>query len=113
MSVARPAVISHAIDDRDALYLSYMPFLLNGGIFVPCHRDCELGDEVFLLLSLPDDERRHTVAGKVAWITPPGSPRTEGIGIHFADDDTGKRLKHKIEDILGTLLSYDQPTHTL
>ncbi|MEO0317096.1 MAG: hypothetical protein RL404_773 [Pseudomonadota bacterium] len=113
MPDARPAVISHAIPDRDALYLSYMPFLTHGGIFVPCHRECDLGDEVFLLLSLPDGERRHPVAGRVAWVTPPGSTRTEGIGIHFADDDACKRLKHRIEDILGTMLSSDQPTHTL
>ena len=110
---ARPAVISHAIRDRDALYMAYMPFLLNGGIFVPCQRDAELGDEVFLLLSLPDDEQRYTVAGHVAWITPPGTARCEGIGVHFPDDDASKRLRARIEDILGTMLASDQPTHTL
>lgn len=112
-SGARPAVISHAIRDRQALYMAYMPFLINGGIFVPGQREGELGDEVFLLLSLPDDEHRYPVAGKIAWITPPGSTRIEGIGVHFGGDDSGKRLKKRIEDVLGTLLAADQPTHTL
>lgn len=110
---AKPAVISHVIHDRDALYMAYMPFLQRGGVFVPCQRDAELGDEVFLLLSLPDDEQRYTVAGHVAWITPPGTTRVEGIGVHFPDDDAGKRLRARIEDLLGTMLASDQPTHTL
>jgi type IV pilus assembly protein PilZ len=113
MSAARPSVIPHAIKDRDALYLAYMPFLINGGIFVPCERDCELGDEVCLLLSLPDDPQRYPVAGKVAWITPPGSTRVQGIGVHFASDDSSYRLRRRIEDMLGTRLASDQPTYTL
>ena len=106
-------MISHAIRDRSALYLAYMPFLIHGGIFIPGHREGELGDEVFLLLSLPDDEHRYPVAGKLAWITPPGSTRIEGLGVHFADDEAGKRLRKRIEDILGTMLASDLPTHTL
>ncbi len=110
---APPVVISHQIPDREALYLAYMPFLLHGGIFVPCQRDCELGDEILLLLSLPEDAQRYPVAGRVAWITPPGSTRIEGIGVHFPADDTGARLRRRIEDLLGTMLASDQPTHTL
>ncbi len=109
----RPSVISQTIHDREALYLAYMPFLRNGGLFVPCHRDSELGDEVFLLLSLPDDEQRYPLAGTIAWITPPGSTRIEGIGVHFPADESGLRLRRRIEDILGTLLGSDRPTHTL
>ncbi len=105
--------MSHAFRDRESLYMAYMPFLINGGIFVPCHRDCELGDEIFLLLSLPDDEHRYPVAGRIAWITPPGSARVEGIGVHFPDSEAGVRLRRRIEDILGRMLASDQPTHTL
>lgn len=93
--------------------MAYMPFLVHGGIFIPCHRDCDLGDEVFLLLSLPDDEHRYPVAGRIAWITPPGTPRIEGIGVHFPGDETGVRLRRRIEDILGTMLASDHSTHTL
>ena len=45
----RPAVLSLAIRERAALYAAYMPFLQNGGIFVPTTKSCHLGDEIFLL----------------------------------------------------------------
>lgn len=106
-------MISHALCDREALFLAYMPFLINGGIFVPGHRDCELGDDVFLLLGLPEDDHRYPVAGKIVWITPPNSNRIEGIGVHFPADETGVRLRRRIEGALGTLLGSDRPTHTL
>ena len=64
-----------------------MPFLKGGGIFIPTNRRYTLGDEVFLLLSLPEDKDRLPVAGKVVWITPPGSQgnRAAGIGVQFSD----------------------------
>jgi len=108
----RPVVVSHAIRDRDSLLQCYMPFLAHGGLFVPCQRSCELGDEVCLLLSLPEDEQRHMVAGKVAWITPAGTARPEGIGVHFPADETGVRLRRRIEDLLGSLLASGRATHT-
>ena len=53
---------------------------------MPTNRRYGLGDEVFLLLSLPDDKDRLPVAGKVVWITPPGSGnRAAGIGVQFSD----------------------------
>lgn len=67
---SRPSVMSLTIKDRAGLYAAYMPFLQRGGIFVPGARPCQLGDEVFLLLTLMQDETRYPVAGKVAWITP-------------------------------------------
>ena len=50
--VLRPSVMSLSFRDRAGLYAAYMPFLLNGGIFVPGTRSAQLGDEVFLLLQL-------------------------------------------------------------
>ena len=55
-SLLRPSVVSLSIRDRAALYEAYMPFLRNGGILVPGNRVCKLGDDVFLLLSLMQDE---------------------------------------------------------
>lgn len=111
----RPAVMSLAIRERSALYAAYMPFLANGGIFVPTARECRLGDEVFLLLSLMQDENRHPFAGKVAWITPAGAGngRVQGIGVQLPADDSGRRLKLRIEELLGTALGSSRQTHTL
>ena len=114
-SLLRPSVVSLSIRDRAALYAAYMPFLRNGGLFVPGQRICKLGDEIFLLLSLMQDEQRYPIAGKVAWITPTGAGNrhTQGFGIHFPDDDSGRRLKQRIEELLGTAVGSSRSTHTM
>jgi type IV pilus assembly protein PilZ len=112
---SRPAVLSLTIRERAALYAAYMPFLHNGGLFVPTTKSCLLGDEIFLLLSLMQDEHRYPVAGKVAWITPAGAGhnRTQGVGLQFPDDDAGRRIRLRIEEILGTALASSRATHTI
>lgn len=114
-SALRPAVMSLAIRERSALYAAYMPALQNGGIFVPTNRTCQLGEDIFLLLSLMQDENRYPVAGKVAWITPAGASNnhTQGIGIHFPADEVGRRVRLRIEELLGTALASARPTHTI
>lgn len=37
-AVARPSVLSLPIKEKAALYAAYMPYLTNGGIFVPTNR---------------------------------------------------------------------------
>ncbi|MCX7209740.1 MAG: PilZ domain-containing protein [Burkholderiales bacterium] len=112
---SRPAVLSLTIRERAALYAAYMPFLHNGGLFVPTTKSCHLGDEIFLLLSLMQDEHRYPVAGKVVWITPAGvgHNRTQGVGLQFPDDDAGRRIRLRIEEILGTALASSRATHTI
>lgn len=51
----RPSVLSLAIKEKAALYAAYMPFLKNGGIFVPTSKAYKIGDEIYLILTLMDD----------------------------------------------------------
>ena len=113
--IVRPAVMSLAIRERAGLYAAYMPFLVNGGIFVPTNKICHLGEEIFLLLSLMEDEIRYPIAGKVVWMTPAGASNnhTPGVGVHFPDDETGRRLRQRIEELLGTALGSARATHTM
>ncbi|ANQ84764.1 PilZ domain-containing protein [Azoarcus olearius] len=113
--VARPSVLSLNINSKSALYAAYMPFLVNGGIFVPTPKTYSLGDEVFMLLQLMDDPTKHPVAGSVVWATPHGAQggKTQGIGVHFSEDESGKALRHRIEQILAGHLGSNRPTHTL
>ena len=112
---AKQGIISHAIKDKAALYSAYMPFLKSGGIFVTTTKRYFLGDEVFLLLTLPESNERLPVAGKVVWVTPPGAQgnRAAGIGVQFADSAEGEAVRHKIETILAGTLTADKPTHTM
>jgi type IV pilus assembly protein PilZ len=111
----RPSVIQLVFREKGALYAAYMPLLTDGGLFVPTTRDYRLGDDIYLLLSLPDDPQRFPVAGKVAWLTPANASggRTQGVGVRFPNDDKTRQLKAKIEEILGTSISSAKPTQTL
>ena len=113
--IARPTVLSLAIKEKAALYAAYMPFLKNGGMFVPTQKQYKLGDEIYLILALMDDPNKYPIAGKVAWITPPGAHnnKAQGIGVHFPDDESGQRARLRIEEILGAALRSSRATHTL
>ena len=114
-SAARPSVIQLAIKEKAALYAAYIPLFAEGGIFIPTAREYKLGDDVYLLLSLPDDPQRYPVAGKVAWVTParPTGNRTQGVGVRFPRDEKSRMLKLKIEELLGDALMSDRPTQTI
>ncbi len=111
----RPSVIQLAIKEKAALYAAYIPLFKEGGVFIPTSRDYKLGDDIYVLLSLPEDPQRYPVAGKVAWVTPPkaAGSRTQGVGIHFPQDEKSRALKLKIEEILGSHLASERSTQTI
>ena len=104
-----------AIKEKAALYAAYIPMFAEGGVFVPTQREYSLGDDVYVLLTLPDEPQRYPVAGRVAWITPARASgnRTQGIGIQFPKDEKSAELKAKIENILGSALASDKATQTV
>jgi type IV pilus assembly protein PilZ len=114
-SATRPSVIQLVFREKGALYAAYIPLLTDGGLFVPTTRDYRLGEDIYLLLSLPDDPQRYPVAGKVAWLTPNNASggRTQGVGVRFPADEKTRGLKLKIEEMLGTAISSSKPTQTL
>lgn len=111
---AQPGILTLNIKDKSALYIAYMPFVKNGGLFIPSNKEYRLGDEVFILLTLMDNPERLPVAGKVVWITPRGAQgkRLQGIGVQFSPQDGGTTQK-KIESQLAGSLDGDRPTHTM
>ena len=111
----RQGILSLAIKDKGALFSAYMPFVRGGGLFVPTTKAYNLGDEVFILLSLMDEKDRLPVAGKVVWITPPGAQgnRLAGIGVQFSDTGDGETVRTRIESILAGILTQERPTHTM
>lgn len=114
-AAGRPSVIQLVFREKGALYAAYIPLLTDGGLFVPTTREYRLGDDIYLLLSLPDDPQRFPVAGKVAWLTPANASggRTQGVGVRFPNDEKSRQLKLKIEEILGTSISSAKPTQTI
>lgn len=110
----RQGILSLSIRDKSALYASYMPFIKNGGLFIPTAKPYKLGDEVFMLLTLMDSKEKLPVAGRVVWITPKGAQgnKTSGIGVQFSELDKGA-TRMKIENQLAGALKSDRPTHTI
>lgn len=113
MPGGRSGILSLTIKEKAALYAAYMPFIRNGGLFVPTSKQYKLGEEIFLLLSLMDEPEKIPVAGKVIWITPVGAQgnRSAGIGVQFSDQDD--KARRAIENHLAGSLESDRPTHTM
>lgn len=109
----RNGILSLTIKDRAVLYAAYMPFIRNGGLFIPTTRSYKLGDEVFMLLNLMDEPEKVPVAGRVIWVTPNGAQgnRTAGVGVQFNEGDNTARTM--IENQLAGALKSDRPTHTM
>lgn len=114
-SGARPSVIQLVFREKSALYAAYIPAFTDGGLFVPTTRDYKLGEDIYLLLALPEDNQRYPVAGKVAWLTPANASggRTQGVGVRFPGDEKTRLIRVRIEEILGTAVSSSKPTQTL
>ena len=111
----RPSVVQLAIKEKAALYAAYIPLFNEGGVFIPTAREYQLGADVYILLTLPEDTQRYPIAGKVAWVTPARAAgnRTQGVGVRFPNDEKSRLLKLKIEEILGAHLASDRPTQTI
>ena len=109
----RNGILSLTIKDKSVLYAAYMPFIKNGGLFIPTSKQYQLGDEVFMLLKLMDEPEKVPVAGKVVWVTPKGAQgnKVAGVGVQFNDEDDIAR--NKIETYLAGAIKSDRMTHTM
>lgn len=113
-SSAKQGILQLTIKDKSALYAAYMPFVKNGGLFIPTNKQYNIGDEVFMLLTLMDEAEKLPVAGKIVWITPKGAQgnKARGIGVQFIEQDKGV-TRGKIETHLAGTLDSDRITHTM
>jgi type IV pilus assembly protein PilZ len=114
-ATGRAGMLSLAIKERSALFAAYMPFLKTGGLFIPTNRPYQMGDQVYMLISLMEDTTKMPISGKVVWITPGGAQgnRQQGIGVQFDDNEGSAAVKGKIESILGNSMKSTRLTHTM
>jgi type IV pilus assembly protein PilZ len=106
------ALFVEFVSERD-LYLSYMPFLKSGGLFVRTSQVYELGDEVELEVQLPDSLESSIIKGAVCWLTPIGAQNgtPPGVGINFLVDE--ENVKAQVEKSIARFLSSSDPTLTM
>lgn len=110
----RQGILTLNLRDKSALYSVYMPFVKNGGLFIPTDKPYKLGDEVFILLTLPGSTDKIPISGHVIWITPKGSQgnKTPGVGVQFSELDKGATYG-RIEGLLAGALGSERSTHTM
>ncbi len=110
---ARSGLLHVHIEDVARRHRAYMPFVKNGGLFIPSERPHRLGDSLPLVLHLPETPEPRSVTGKVVWITPRHAQgnRRAGIGVQFLGDGEGS-LRARIETLAGGLLKTERPTDT-
>lgn len=112
-SASKHGILSISIKELAVLYSAYMPFVENGGLFIPTRKHYEMGDEVFILLGLMDESKRIPISGRVIWLTPSAAQgnRAQGIGVQFTEKENPAR--DQIEKHLSGMLGDERLTHTL
>jgi len=107
-------ILAFSITDKNHLYASYMPFVINGGLFISSNLPYEMGQDISILLTLMDEIEPLAISGKIIWTTPPRSDnyRPSGIGIQFSKNDNNN-VRNKIETYLAGTLMSDRSTFTM
>ena len=110
----RGGVLTCHIENIEMLYASYLSFVSNGALFVPSTQDQQLGNEVFIAVTLPNSSERLPMNGKVVWInskTQGGRPA--GFAVQIGTDISGQRIKNEVERLLAGKVDGLQATYTM
>lgn len=114
LETGKSSVIPVRFKNLDQLYKSYMPFLRNGGLFIPTRRRYLMGQEIMIVVQLPEEDHSLSVAGIVSWVNTENATghKKQGIGVEFADGN-GISLRAKIDALLSDRADSEMPTYTL
>jgi len=110
----RGGIVTCHIEDVATLYASYLSFVSNGALFVPSNRVQQLGDEVFIAVTLPNSSERLPMNGKVVWINQKAqASRPVGFAVQMGTDVAGQRIKNEVERLLAGKIDGLQSTYTM
>ncbi|GAF58899.1 MULTISPECIES: PilZ domain-containing protein [Psychrobacter] len=110
----RGGILTCHIENIEMLYASYLSFVSNGALFVPSNDAQQLGNEVFIAITLPNSSERLPMNGKVVWInakTQGGRPA--GFAVQIGTDIAGQRIKNEVERLLAGKIDGLQSTYTM
>ncbi len=106
-------IIQVNIPDRATLQASYMGYVQGGGLFVPSKQKVKMGQEIFILATLPEQSQKIPLTGKVVWISHKQSGfKPQGFAIQLSGD-IGIYYKAEAERILAGSMSLDRPSYTM
>ncbi len=114
-ALAKRGVLKMGIKDERTLYACYMPFIKGCGIFYPnVGSDYKVGDEAFILMTLPNAKKKYAVSAKVVWLNPEKKlgKRMPGAGFQILGKEA-EEIRKDIEEQLGKKLDSPLPTATM
>lgn len=81
--------LRYTINSQLELNLSYMPFIKNGGLFIPTEEPYPMGNQLFVELKLPGHNEVYNVEGKVVWINPSNALYHiyRGVGVQLVGEN--------------------------
>ena len=101
------------ISDRATLQASYMPFVQGGGLFVSSKQKVQMGEEIFVLATLPEQSQKIPLTGKVIWISYKQSGiKPQGFAIQLSGEK-GNYYRMEAEKYLAGSMSSDHPSFTM
>ncbi|MBA2648561.1 MAG: PilZ domain-containing protein [Legionella sp.] len=107
------ALLSCQFLDKEALYMAYMPFVKDGGLFIKTAHQYSLETTVTLAIGIWDETPTFYLKGKIIWVTPEGAQdnKPAGVGVQFLGEES-HLLTKKIETTLADMLNCNHITHT-
>ena len=110
----RGGILTCHIEDVATLYASYLSFVENGALFVPSTLAQQLGDEVFIAVTLPNSSERLPMNGKIVWINHTAQAnRPAGFAVQIGTDAAGQKIKHEVERLLAGKIDSQLATYTM
>jgi type IV pilus assembly protein PilZ len=112
--MTEPKTLEYVIKSQLELNLSYMPFIKDGGLFIPTSETFNLGAKILVNLQLPGQKETHTIEGKVVWVTPKNALYQifPGLGIQFIGENA-KSLHEQIKTNLDNTMDVGGYTYGL
>lgn len=104
--------LTYQFPDIKSLRKAYMPFVHDGGIFIPTEEQFHLGEFINLTVTLPNTEESFTFLGEIIWITPKTSTRIPGVGVQ-CNDEKGEAFNAVVQNLLGDIFDDEGESDTM
>ncbi|HBX38632.1 MAG TPA: hypothetical protein DEG76_15680 [Pseudohongiella sp.] len=95
-----PRLLKIHFDDPATLAACYLPFLKQGGLFVPGDYEELSSDAVMLLLRLPGESQAEMLRLDVVCSTPQGMPGKQPAGIGLGFNAETARVAARVREII-------------
>lgn len=93
--------LRYIFPDLHALKRAYMPFVVDGAIFIPTDETVALNDLMTVSIVLPESQYEYTFTGEIIWISPKSS-ELPGIGVTCSDDE-GREFNKVVRELISEL----------